>query len=118
MKSAGVRRIVCLTGAMVGIDLPNWSVPFAWMARTFRRQRPDLAADTREQEEVVRASGLEWTIVKPPRLTTGPRTGRARVAPDLRIGMLSSVSRADLAEVMLDAAAGPGLAGQSVFVSR
>jgi uncharacterized protein YbjT (DUF2867 family) len=118
MKARGPRRLICQTGAMVGLDLPIWSLPFRWMATSYQRQRPGPAADRRDQEAAVRASGLDWTIVKPPRLTDGPRTGRVRVAPDLRIGLLSSVSRADLAEVILDAAAEPRLVGQVVFVSH
>ncbi len=117
MKDKGTRRLICQTGAMVGLDLPNWSVFFRWMARSYQRQRPGPAADRREQEEAVRASGLEWTILKPPRLTDGPRTGRVRIGPELRIGLLSSVSRADLAEVILDEAESPRLIGQVVFVA-
>jgi uncharacterized protein YbjT (DUF2867 family) len=34
-----------------------------------------LAADHAEKEEIIRRSGLDWTIVRPPRLTNGPQTG-------------------------------------------
>ena len=50
---------------------------------------------------MIRASGLEWTIVRPGLLTNGPLTGQARAlsAPaDWRFG---SVSRADVAEFLV-----------------
>lgn len=55
------------------------------------------------QEMIVRASGVAWTVVKPPRLTDGPRTGRVRSGCALRVGLLSSVARAELAALILDA---------------
>jgi putative NADH-flavin reductase len=52
-------------------------------------------------EDIVRESGLDWTIVRPPRLTNKPLTGRYRTAhnQNLRGGM--SISRADVAQLML-----------------
>jgi putative NADH-flavin reductase len=48
------------------------------------------------------ASGLAWTIVKPPRLTSGRLSGRIVAGPDLPVGLRSYVSRADLATFILD----------------
>ncbi|NUW43922.1 NAD(P)-dependent oxidoreductase [Nonomuraea rhodomycinica] len=58
-------------------------------------------ADMRHMEELVRASGLDWTIVRPPQLTEGPRTGAYRSAVDRNVRGGVRVSRADLADCVL-----------------
>jgi hypothetical protein len=58
-------------------------------------------ADMRGMERVVRASGLEWTIVRPPMLTDGSRTGAYRRALERNVRGGIRVSRADLADCIL-----------------
>ena len=52
-------------------------------------------------EEILRESGLDWTIVRPPRLTDKPLTGVYRIAygKNLRRGLF--ISRANVAHLML-----------------
>ncbi len=38
----------------------------------------NIVVDSAGMEEIVQNSGLDWTIVRPPRLTDGPRTGKYR----------------------------------------
>jgi uncharacterized protein YbjT (DUF2867 family) len=55
-------------------------------------------------EEVLRASGLDWTIVYPTVLTNGPKT-EPRVVPETeKVGMSQRISRADVASFLLQAA--------------
>ena len=54
-------------------------------------------------EEVVRASGLDWTIMLPPRLTDRPATGRIRRRVDANVRGSYTMSRADLATAVLRA---------------
>ena len=116
MKSAGIRRLVCLTGAMVG-DLPrNVSIPMRLLATLYRNQVPRLAADAAEQERLVMESGMDWTLAKPPRLTDGPATGRVRAGTTLRVGLLSRISRRDLASFLLGEIADPHHVRQRVYV--
>jgi uncharacterized protein YbjT (DUF2867 family) len=58
-------------------------------------------ADHEAQEAEVRASDVDWTLVRPPTLTHGPRTGDIHVdfAPGEPIAM--KISRADVAAFML-----------------
>ena len=70
----------------------------ARFARTmFRTHYADLA----RMEDVIRASGLDWTISRPPKLTDKPLTGHYRTALDRNIRGGFSVSRADVAHQML-----------------
>ena len=54
-----------------------------------------IYADKNAQEWIIRQSRLDWTIVRPTVLTTGPRTGAAR---DWRSGF---ISRADVADFLV-----------------
>lgn len=114
MRQAGVRRLVCQTGARVGTG--NRTCVFAAMGRARARRQPVAAHDRVEQERVVGESGLDWTIVKPPRLTDGPARHGVQVGPVLRVGMLSSISRADLAEFLLGTVDRAQHVGARVFV--
>lgn len=112
----GVRRLVCLTGALIGDYPQNRGAVFALMGRLFARSAPEAARDRVAQEEAVRQSDLEWTLVKPPRLTLGPARGRVRIGPEVRVGLFSSISRKDLAAVLLDLCADGSAAGETLFV--
>jgi putative NADH-flavin reductase len=101
MRQAGVRRLIFVSVyALQGrrpwtlINLVRWA---------FRKPYADFA----RMERTVAASGLDWTIVRPPRLTDGPATGRVRSEAgreDFVRGPYS-ISRADLASMLLDLAA-------------
>lgn len=55
-------------------------------------------------EEVLRASGLDWTIVYATVLTNGPKT-EPRVVPETeKVGASQRISRADVASFLLQAA--------------
>ncbi|NVI91835.1 NAD(P)-dependent oxidoreductase [Actinomadura sp. BRA 177] len=60
--------------------------------------------DMRAAEALTRASGLRWTIVRPPRLTNGPGNGRYRKAADRNVLGGMSMARNDLATALLDLA--------------
>ena len=59
-------------------------------------------ADHRANEQAIRESGLQWTIVHPPKLTNGRRTSTYRSGDDAAVtSFLPSISRGDVAEFML-----------------
>ena len=57
--------------------------------------------DMARMEERIRSSGLDWTIVRPPRLTDKPATGRYRTALNLSVRGGYTIGRADLAGAIL-----------------
>jgi putative NADH-flavin reductase len=116
MRRAGVRRLIVQTGAMVGANLPNWTFAWRLMTSMYQRQQPEGARDRLEQERLVRQSSLDWTIIKPPRLTDAPPSGRTKAGPDVRVGLLSRISRADLTDFLMDEIERPRFVGQAVFV--
>jgi uncharacterized protein YbjT (DUF2867 family) len=74
-------------------------------------------ADLARMEDVLRDSGLDWTVVRPPRLTDKPVTGTYRTAygQNLRRGLF--VSRADVAHLMLRVLEQPKTLGQTIGIA-
>jgi uncharacterized protein YbjT (DUF2867 family) len=71
----------------------------------FRRMLRSIYADKAISEDLIRASGLDWTTVYPTKLTNGPAQGAYRAGDRLPTKGLPLISRADVA-FMLDAARG------------
>ncbi len=116
MRTTGTERLLCQTGAMVGALPRNVSRPMRWMAHRFARARPQVAADRAVQERLVRASRLEWTLVKPPRLRTGATRRSVRAGPALPVGLLASIRRSALADFLFDELTAERFVGQAVYV--
>lgn len=96
MQAAGVRRLIVISSLGVGDSKDQ--VPFffkALIATALRKAFEDKEA----QEKLVRASNLDWTIIRPGGLTDGPATGQYRAGLDRSIG--GQVSRADVAAFAL-----------------
>jgi putative NADH-flavin reductase len=130
MQAAGVGRLVVVSAAPVGtVPSPGRPAPPKhdpgdgfFMRHLFvpitkaalRRHYADLAS----MEDAVRDSGLDWTIVRPPRLTDGPATGTYRTAfgQNLRRGFL--ISRADVAHLILHVLEQPASIRQTVGIAK
>lgn len=116
MKKTGVSHLICQTGAMIGEYPGNRTLPFRLMTALFNRRLPQMAADRAAQEDAIRQSGLAWTLVKPARLSSAKPKGKWFLGPGVRAGLLSSISREDLADFLLEEAVNPHFVGQAVFI--
>jgi putative NADH-flavin reductase len=94
MKSAAVRRLVVVSSAFLFSD----AVVPALLGRLFFN---DVVKDAADMERMIVASNLEWTIVRPPRLTDGSLTEHYRIKDSHLPGFGFTVSRADVAHFML-----------------
>ena len=96
MLQAGVRRVVVESVAFLFKDT---FIPPAYLLG--RLLFPGILADASGMERVFGESELDWTIVRPPRLTDNPYTGRYRVREGHlpRFGL--TISRADVADFMI-----------------
>ena len=114
MQRTGVRRIVAVSAAPLapasGSVLDRRLVrPLLW--RAFRAHYEDLARMEAER----RGSGLDWTVVRPPKLTNRPARGRQpRTAVDAPLAGAAFLSRADVAAAMLRALADPATTGHAL----
>jgi putative NADH-flavin reductase len=130
MHATGVRRIVVVSAAPIStVPSPGRPTPprhdpgDGFLMRNllspvikavFRKPYADLAL----MEDILRDSGLDWTVVRPPRLTDGPLTGTYRTAfgHNLRRGVL--VSRADVAQLMLRVLERPETIKQAIGIAN
>jgi len=58
-------------------------------------------AEATRQEEIISATPLAWTLVRPPRLIDKSRSGNYKADSLLKTKMSNQLSRADLADFML-----------------
>jgi putative NADH-flavin reductase len=74
-------------------------------------------ADLALMEDILRDSSLDWTVVRPPRLTDKPLTGTYRIAygQNLRGGL--SISRAEVAHFMLRVLEQPETIKQAIGIA-
>ena len=101
MTAAGITRFVGISGA--GIDAPgdqksNGAKIISWLIQNIGRA---VAADKRHELDLITASDLDWTLVRPPRLQDGPATGH--VEHDAHRSTASTrITRGDLAVFLAD----------------
>lgn len=104
MRQTGARRLICVSaaGAFITGD-PNMS----WLVKqVLPRVFAKPFADVRRMEDVVRESGLDWTLVRATRLVNSPATGQYRVSPDYPPPGGGKISRADVAHFIAAALTG------------
>jgi putative NADH-flavin reductase len=94
--SHGPRRLILLSNYGVADSRHRT----AYVAVSWLLERAVLR-DKEQAEALLRSSDADWTVVRAPVLTNGPRTGDYRTGPDLRLSFTAKVSRADLADFML-----------------
>jgi putative NADH-flavin reductase len=100
MQTRGVRRLVCVTGIGAGDSKGHGGFFYDRIILPFITKETYLDKD--RQEQLIRASSLDWVIVRPASFTNGPLRGNLRVATDLQGVTIRSISRADAAAFVLD----------------
>jgi putative NADH-flavin reductase len=95
MTAAGVARLAIVSAAVLFPERGFYFAFFRWLTTYHAR-------DLRGMEQLVRASGLAWTIARPPRLTTSPDASYRAVRDALPSGS-RAMSFRSVAAFMLDA---------------
>jgi putative NADH-flavin reductase len=103
MQQHGVRRLVYLTGAGVKQPQDPPSLGASVMVPLLKLISPQVLADSEAAVTIVQESGLDWIVVRAPRLGDGPATEAYRTGY-LR-GNFKQIPRADVAHFMLQQAA-------------
>jgi len=104
-----VGRVVVHSSLGVGDSMRFLPKGFALVGSLVLRK---ALADHAEQEDLVRASGRPWTIVRPGGLTDKPATGRI-VALEEPAPLTSVIPRADVAAFILDCLEDPATSGRT-----
>jgi putative NADH-flavin reductase len=94
LPAAGIPRLVVLSSSGARDDDPAHPLWYRVVARTVLRE---LYADMRRMEEIIAASALDWTVVRPTRIVDEPAAGRYRIGNAANPPAGTSVARADLA---------------------
>lgn len=116
---AGVRRFVWVSAAPVGgvpdgDSLLNRYLLHPMISRLLRGIYSDLAV----LEDALRHSDLDWTVVRPPRLTNGPLTSNYRTAIGANVPKGLLASRANVADCMLNALSDPATIRQPIGIAN
>jgi uncharacterized protein YbjT (DUF2867 family) len=100
MTRGGVRRLVCISALGVGDSRGHGGFVFD---RLFQPLLLSQAyKDKDRQEAAIRASSLDWVIVRPGMLTDDPGQGSVRAIIDLAGINGGKIARADVARFIVD----------------
>ena len=102
MRKVGVTRIICLSS--VGVVIPPRSSLLVKLVTKYVLQPlfKYLYEDMLLMEAVLRESDLDWTVIRPPQLTDTKCTGHYRTTINEPIRNPSKISRADLADYIVN----------------
>jgi putative NADH-flavin reductase len=99
MSHIGVKRVVIESVAFLFKD--SLIPPAYLLGRLFFR---NTVLDAAAMEQIISKSGLDWTIVRPPTLTNKSRTRKYRTREGHLPRFGFAISRADVADFMINAA--------------
>ena len=116
MRTQGVPRVICVTGATVGEQSGSISLAMKLLSFGARRAGQDeIMQDRDAQERQIRNSKLKWTLVKPPRLTDEPG-GELEAGPAVPVGIASHCSRQALSRFLVKELMQPQYLDSAVYV--
>jgi putative NADH-flavin reductase len=129
MAGTDVRRLVVISAAPVGV-VPSTHRPHPprydpgddllmryLLSPLIRRIFGGVYTDLAATEDLLRAGSLDWTAIRPPRLTDGPLTGAYRTAIDRNLPHGLTISRPDVAHLILTVLQQPETVRHSVGVA-
>jgi uncharacterized protein YbjT (DUF2867 family) len=98
MQQARVKRLICVTGFGAGDSRGSGGFLYNVALHLLLGRIYD---DKDVQEHIVRRSKLDWVIVRPVILTSGPKTYAYRTLVDPRDWRCGFISRADVADFLV-----------------
>ncbi len=117
MKKQGIRKIISLSGG--GLPFPGYDqpkLPDRLIRFIMKLAVPHVLEDAINHADVLASSGLDWMIVRGPRLTLQPRKGSYRVGW-VGVNASTSIGRADLSDFILSQVESDAYLRQMPFVS-
>lgn len=113
MNQASVSRLVCVTLLGAGNSRVNASL---FYREAILRVLAPMLPDKEAQEQTVRASGIEWVLVRPPRFVKRKSGSSVRAIREGEQGRAGHVVRSGLARFLVECAATDTWVGQAVAV--
>jgi putative NADH-flavin reductase len=96
MNSSQVRRLLVVSA--YGVAESHHRNLYNLLVWTSMKEK---MLDKERMEKLLEHSDVQWTLIRPPALTNGPRTQHYHTGTDLRISATSHISRTDVADFML-----------------
>lgn len=116
MQQHGVRKLISWSGGGLPYAEDKPKVTDYIIRGIMKLVVPKVLNDAIRHAEVLKASGLDWIIVRGPRLTDEPRQGKYRVGW-VGVNASTKVGRADLADYILTQVEDDAMVGKMPFVS-
>jgi putative NADH-flavin reductase len=102
MKIHGIKRAMFISASGLEVN-PTHSFIVRFATRQIlQRILKDMYADLMRMEDVIRRSDIDWTIIRPPRLTDQAVTGKYRVAVNTILDKPMTISRANVAHYIVN----------------
>lgn len=111
MQASGPKRLITVTGLGAGDSRGHGGILYDAVVFPLILKR--VYDDKDVQEQIIRSSGLDWTIVRPGLLTSGPETGTYQVLDDPETWRGGSISRCDVANFLVREVADPSHVGKT-----
>ncbi len=99
MAAQNVRRLVCITGLGAGDSRGHGGFFFDRLFLPLMLRK--VYEDKNRQEDAIRASNLDWTIIRPTILNDKPERGGIKALTDLSGVHGGTIARADVAEFVV-----------------
>lgn len=112
-KQTGVKRVIMLSTFML---LPNFKQNL--MAKMVGGIMKGTLNDKLSGEDLLKRSGLDWTIVYATPLDKAAPGGKIRIVPETEpVGMSNGIARADVADFMLKTLSSPESIRKSILIT-
>lgn len=102
MQQYGVKRFLCISADAAEINpLLPWYYRFAakyFVQKLLRHSYSDI----RLMEQIVKNSATDWTIIRPPQMDDGKMTRRYRIGINNFLKKAAKISRADVADFIME----------------
>jgi uncharacterized protein YbjT (DUF2867 family) len=99
MAEQNVRRLVCITGLGAGDSRGHGGFFFGRLFLPLLLRK--VYEDKNRQEDAIRASTLDWTIVRPTVLNDKPERGNIKALTELSSIHGGTIARSDVAEFVV-----------------
>jgi uncharacterized protein YbjT (DUF2867 family) len=115
MKAENVKRLVAITGMGAGDSHGHGG--FLFDRLIFPLLLRHVYADKNRQEDLIRASGLDWVLVRPVVLNNKPGRGNVRALEDLSDFHGGTIARQDVAHFVADQLGADTWLGRSPLIA-
>ena len=101
MKKVDITRIICLSASAVTVPTNASFLTKFIIKNIIQRIFKYGFEDMLKMETILQGSGLDWTVIRPPRLLNGDKTGKYRTGINEYLLNSSSINHSDLADYII-----------------